>query len=118
MQLNEAKTAFAALSQETRLKVFKILIEYGPSGTAAGTLSDRLSIPHNTLSFHLSHLTQAGLISSRKEGRSMIYAANCNAIEALIAYLRENCCILEEGCDTDCSLSAEPLRDAADSAHS
>ncbi|MFW0777886.1 MAG: ArsR/SmtB family transcription factor [Rickettsiales bacterium] len=102
MDINNAIIAFSALSQETRLKVFKILIEYGRSGTAAGTISDRLAIPHNTLSFHLSHLTQAGLISARKDGRSMIYAANCDSIEALISYLRENCCILEEGGDTDC----------------
>ncbi|MEM9400241.1 MAG: metalloregulator ArsR/SmtB family transcription factor [Verrucomicrobiota bacterium] len=97
MDLERAIKAFDALSQETRLKVFKILIEYGKSGTSAGTISDRLSIPHNTLSFHLSHLTQAGLISARKDGRSMIYAANVNSIESLINYLRENCCINEEG---------------------
>jgi len=102
MDLENAINAFAALSQETRLKVFKILVEYGRTGAAAGIISDRLGIPHNTLSFHLSHLTQAGLITARKEGRSMIYAANCDSIEDLIGYLRENCCILEEGCDTDC----------------
>lgn len=102
MNTDNAIEAFAALAQETRLKVFKILLEYGRTGTAAGTLSDRLEIPHNTLSFHLSHLTQAGLTTSRKDGRSMIYVANCDAIEAVIGYLRENCCALEEGCDTDC----------------
>jgi DNA-binding transcriptional ArsR family regulator len=102
MDIEHAINAFTALSQETRLKVFKILIEYGTSGTAAGTISDRLGVPHNTLSFHLSHLTQAGLISARKEGRSMIYAANVTSIEELIAYLRENCCILEEGEQSAC----------------
>lgn len=102
MDIKHAINAFTALSQETRLKVFKILIEYGSSGTAAGTISDRLGIPHNTLSFHLSHLTQAGLITARKDGRSMIYAANVASIEELIGYLRENCCILEKGCETDC----------------
>lgn len=102
MKLKHAINAFAALSQETRLKVFKILIEYGRSGAAAGTISDRLGIPHNTLSFHLSHLTQAGLITARKDGRSMIYAANCDAIEELIGYLRENCCVQEEGEPSPC----------------
>lgn len=102
MNSDNAIKAFAALANETRLKVFKILLEYGRSGTAAGTLSDRIGIPHNTLSFHLSHLTQAGLITARKDGRSMIYAANCDAIETIIGYLRENCCALEEGCGTDC----------------
>ena len=100
--MKHATDAFAALSQETRLKVFRILIEYGNNGTAAGTISDRLGIPHNTLSFHLSHLTQVGLIFARKDGRSMIYTANVASIEALISYLRENCCILHKGCDTEC----------------
>lgn len=99
MELKHAINAFTALSQETRLKVFKILIEYGSCGTAAGTISDRLGIPHNTLSFHLSHLMKARLITARKDGRSMIYAANVSSIEELIGYLRENCCILEEGCN-------------------
>ncbi len=102
MYSDNAIKAFAALAHETRLKVFRILLEYGHTGTAAGTISDRLEIPHNTLSFHLSHLTQAGLITVRKDGRSMIYAAHCDSIEDLIGYLRENCCILEEGCGTDC----------------
>lgn len=102
MDLDNAINAFASLSQETRLKVFKILVEYGRTGAAAGTISDRLEIPHNTLSFHLSHLTQAGLINSHKDGRSIIYAANCDSIEELIGYLRENCCILEEGKASSC----------------
>lgn len=87
MELKHAINAFAALLQETRLKVFKILIEYGSSGKAAGTISDRLGIPHNTLSFHLSHLTQASLITACKDGRSMIYAAKVASIEELI-----DCC--------------------------
>jgi ArsR family transcriptional regulator len=95
MKMSHAIQAFAALSQETRLKVFKILVEYGKSGAAAGTIGHRLGIAHNTLSFHLSHLTEAGLISVRKQGRSMIYAANVALIEKLIGYLRENCCVLE-----------------------
>lgn len=102
MDIKHAINAFTALSQETRLKVFKILIEYGSSGAAAGTISDRLGIPHNTLSFHLSHLTQAGLITAQKDGRSMIYAANVASIEELISYLRENCCINEEGQQSSC----------------
>jgi ArsR family transcriptional regulator len=100
MDINKALLAFYALSQETRLKVFKILVEYGKTGTAAGTISNRLKMPHNTLSFHLSNLSHAGLVTSRKQGRSVIYAANTRAIEGLIGYLSENCCVLEEsnGC--------------------
>ena len=102
MNLDTAIIALSALSQETRLRVFKLLIEYGRGGAAAGTLSDQLDIPHNTLSFHLSHLSHAGLVTSRKQGRQVIYAANCDAMEGLLAYLRENCCIREEDCRADC----------------
>lgn len=97
MNLDAAIIALSALSQETRLRVFKLLIEYGSGGTPAGALSDQLDIPHNTLSFHLSHLNHAGLVTSRKQGRQVIYAANCDTMERLLGYLRENCCIREEG---------------------
>lgn len=93
MKIDQALTSFSALSQETRLRAFKLLIEYGDEGAAAGVLSEALDIPHNTLSFHLSHLGQAGLVSSRKAGRQMIYTANREAITDLINYLKENCCV-------------------------
>ena len=96
MNFDLAVSAFAALSQETRLKVFRILVEYGESGTPAGTVSDRLGIPHNTLSFHLAHLSQVKLVTSRKVGRSVIYAANCDLIDDLIGFLVENCCIKDQ----------------------
>jgi DNA-binding transcriptional ArsR family regulator len=95
MELKNAIDAFASLAQETRLQVFRLLIEYGQTGTPAGTLSERLKIPQNTLSFHLSHLSRAGLINSKRDGKQIIYSANCDSIEALILYLKENCCILE-----------------------
>ncbi len=97
MDIEHALIAFSAISQETRLRVLKLLIEYGRDGVAAGALSKQLEIPHNTLSFHLSHLSQARLITSKKQGRSMIYAANNDTIQAMIGYLNENCCIREEG---------------------
>lgn len=96
MDMNNALIAFSALSQETRLQVFRLLIEYGRDGAAAGALSEQLAIPHNTLSFHLSHLSHAGLVESRKDGRSVIYTAKQEAIDALIGFLRENCCVREE----------------------
>lgn len=102
MNLDTAIIALSALSQETRLRVFKLLIEYGQGGTSAGTVSEQLNIPHNTLSFHLSHLSHAGLITSRKQGRQIIYAANCKAMGSLLDYLNENCCIREESCNTNC----------------
>ena len=108
MDLDYALIAISAISQETRLKVFKILVEYGRTGTPAGTISDRLDIPHNTLSFHLAHLSHVNLVSSRKEGRSVIYSANCDLIDELIGFLSENCCIREKkgpnaGCAATCS---------------
>jgi DNA-binding transcriptional ArsR family regulator len=92
MEINEAILAFGALSQETRLRVFRLLVEHGPEGTPAGTLSDRLGIPHNTLSFHLSHMSNAGLVLSRREGRSIFYSANFDFFTDLIRYMVEDCC--------------------------
>lgn len=113
--MKEAINAFGSLAQETRLQVFRLLIEYGRTGTPAGTLSERLEIPQNTLSFHLSHLSRAGLINSKREGKQIIYSANCDSIEALILYLKENCCILENPKDAskDCCpnpKAAEPKK--------
>lgn len=92
MKLENATTAFAALSQKTRLIIFKILIEYGKTGVSAGTISERLNMPHNSLSFHLSCLSKVNLVSSKKEGRHVIYSANISSMERLIDYLKENCC--------------------------
>lgn len=108
MNLDSAIIALSALSQETRLRVFKLLIEYGRDGTPAGNLSDQLDIPHNTLSFHLSHLSHAGLVHSSKRGRQVIYQANCEVMEGLLDYLRENCCIREERRDDACAPRCTP----------
>lgn len=91
----EATEAFSSLSQETRLKVLKLLIEYGSDGTVPGNIAEELDIPANTLSFHLSHMTKAGLVTSKKNGRSITYFANTELIEELIGYLRANCCSRE-----------------------
>ena len=96
MEMFEALEAFSSLSQETRLRVFKLLIEYGRDGTFAGEIADQLKIPDNTLSFHLSHMSKAGLVTSQKEGRSIRYYANTKLIQWLIGYLQENCCARED----------------------
>ena len=95
MDIEQAVTAFGALSQETRLKVFRLLVQYGPEGTPAGTLSETLGIPHNTLSFHLAHMSNAGLVLSRREGRSIIYSANFELVTDLIRFIVEDCCRVE-----------------------
>ena len=95
MDTKQALAAFDALSQETRLRVFRLLVEHGEAGAPAGTLSESLQIPHNTLSFHLSHMSHAGLVVSRREGRSVIYSANFEFFSGLIRYMVEDCCRVE-----------------------
>lgn len=92
MEIFEATEAFSSLAQETRLKVFKLLIEYGSDGVVPGTLAKKLKIPDNTLSFHLSHMNKAGLVRADKNGRSITYFANADLINSLIDFLQENCC--------------------------
>ncbi len=107
MDIDHALIAISALSQETRLKACKILVEYGSTGVPAGMVSERLGISHNNLSFHLSHLSHAGLVTSRKAGRSIIYSAKTDAIEELIGFLYENCCIQEKGNAECCPPSSQ-----------
>ncbi len=92
MEIYEALEAFASLSQETRLRVFKLIIEFGDAGLAPKQMAKELKIPDNTLSFHLSHLTNSGLISSKREGRQLFYSANTELVNGLIDFLKENCC--------------------------
>jgi len=92
MEKKEALVGLAALAQESRLDIFRLLVEGGPEGLAAGDIGIRLALPGATLSFHLKELRQAGLITCRREGRSLIYAADFAAMGSLVAYLTENCC--------------------------
>jgi ArsR family transcriptional regulator len=92
MDTINAVTMFDALSQETRLGAFRLLVKAGPKGLAAGALSDEMGTPHNTMSFHLSHLANAGIISARREGRFVIYAANFEKIQNLIGFMVKDCC--------------------------
>jgi ArsR family transcriptional regulator, arsenate/arsenite/antimonite-responsive transcriptional repressor len=84
--------ALGALAQETRLDIFRLLVQKGPEGLPAGELGARLGLPSPTLSFHLNQLRFAGLITSRRESRSIIYSANFKAMNELVGYLTENCC--------------------------
>lgn len=95
MDIQKALIVFDSLSQETRLKVFRLLVEYGQDGAAAGTLGERLGVPHNTLSFHLNHMSNANLVVSRREGRSIIYTANFELMTGLIRFMVEDCCSVE-----------------------
>ena len=92
MERTDIVTALAALAQETRLEVYRLLVQAGPDGLPAGTVGARLALPLPTLSFHLAQLKHARLVAARRDGRSIIYAANYAAMNGLIAYLTENCC--------------------------
>lgn len=92
MKIETAVGALAALAQESRLAAFRLLVQAGKEGVAAGILAERLAIPPATLSFHLKALQHAGLVRSRTEGRFVIYNANYPEMDKLIAYLTEHCC--------------------------
>ncbi len=92
MEIQSVLNAFGALSQESRLNVFRLLVQRGPDGLAAGTIAAQLGITPATMSHHLEQLSQAGLVSSRREGRSIIYSAKYDTMQNLINFLMENCC--------------------------
>ena len=92
MEKSGAIAALAALAQETRLDIFRLLVQVGPAGLPAGQIGERLGLPPATLSFHLNQLKQAGLTTFRRDGRSLIYAAAYSAMNDLLGFLTENCC--------------------------
>jgi DNA-binding transcriptional ArsR family regulator len=92
MDSMEAARALSALGHETRLSIFRVLVQAGPPGVAAGQIARALDLAPNALSFHLKDLVHAGLISSRQEGRYLIYSANFQSMNAVVSYLMQNCC--------------------------
>jgi DNA-binding transcriptional ArsR family regulator len=92
METTQALQALSALAQESRLSIFRLLVQAGPAGMAAGAIGEALELPPATLSFHLAGLTRAGLARSRQEGRFVIYSADYAAMNALVGFLTENCC--------------------------
>lgn len=92
MERKDAVSALAALAQDTRLDIFRMLVRAGPEGLPAGRIGEWLGLPSATLSFHLSQLRHAGLVAFRREGRSLIYTAEYATMERLLAYLTESCC--------------------------
>ncbi len=92
MNIDQAMAIFDTLSQETRLRAFRLLVKAGPEGLAAGVIGKNLDIAHNTLSFHLGHLLNNGIVTSHKQGRSVIYLANFQVVGHLIGFLVKDCC--------------------------
>jgi len=92
MKKPHALAALAALAQDNRLDIFRLLVEAGSEGMPAGSVANALKLAPNTLTFHFDRLREAGLVAVRRDGRSMIYTAQYEAMNALIAFLTENCC--------------------------
>ena len=92
METTQAVQALSALAQGSRLSIFRLLVEAGAPGLAAGIIGEKLDLPPATLSFHLAGLTRAGLANSRQDGRFVIYSANFQNMNRLVDYLTENCC--------------------------
>lgn len=92
METKAVITALSALAQETRLAIFRLLVQQGPEGLPAGKIGDALYLPPATLSFHLKELSHAGLLDSRQEGRSIIYSTNFETMNQVLGFLTENCC--------------------------
>lgn len=92
MESETVVRALGALAQEHRLALFRLLVQAGPEGLAAGAIAEALGVPASSLSFHLAQLTNAGLIAQRRDGRSLIYSADYGAMTALLGFLMENCC--------------------------
>ena len=92
MEIKEAVTALAALAQETRLSIFRLLVEAGPEGVSAGRIGENLEVPAATLSFHLKELSRAGLVSARQEKQFIFYAVDFERMAELMTFLTQNCC--------------------------
>ena len=92
METNDAVAALEALAQESRLGIFRLLVEAGPAGIPAGLIAEQMKLPPPTLSFHLAQLKHSGLIGCTRDGRSLIYSANFAEMDGLIGFLTDNCC--------------------------
>ena len=103
MEEQVAVGALAALAQESRLAIYRLLVKRGPEGYTPGEIGEHLGIPGPTLSFHLKALAHAGLVSVRRKSRFMHYSASFERMNDLVAYLTENCCSLGTTCDVACA---------------
>jgi DNA-binding transcriptional ArsR family regulator len=115
MENKDVIDALAALAQETRLAIFRLLVEAGPDGLPVGTIAETLDLANATLSFHLKELTRAGLTTATPNGRSILYSARFDTMNGLIGYLTENCCAGSDSlsastCAPGCAPACAPAR--------
>jgi len=116
MKTEEVVGALGALAHEHRLAIFRLLVERGPDGLAAGQISERVGLVPSSLTFHLQNLQHAGLINQQRASRQLIYSADFDAMNGLVAYLTENCCAGSAACTPGCR-PARPARAAKRSAN-
>lgn len=112
MQADRVIRALSALAQEHRLAAFRLLVQAGEQGVAAGVLAEKLDVPPSSMSFHLAQLANAGLVTQRRESRSIIYSADYVAMNGLMGYLTENCCA-GMSCSEDAACLPSPQRKSA-----
>jgi ArsR family transcriptional regulator, arsenate/arsenite/antimonite-responsive transcriptional repressor len=113
MENKAAVAALAALAQDTRLAIYRLLVERGPEGMPAGRIAEALSLPDSSLSFHLAQLSRAGLIGQKRMSRQLIYSADFAAMNTLVGYLTENCCggnpaLCAPVCEPSCAPVSSP----------
>jgi ArsR family transcriptional regulator len=109
MEANHAVAALGALAHEYRLQIYRLLVEHGPSGLAAGAIGEAVGLAPSSLTFHLQNLHRCGLIVQRRESRSLIYSVDFSAMNDLVGYLTENCCAVDGGsCETVCKPVSMP----------
>ena len=113
MTSDDAITALGALAHEHRLAIFRLLLEHGPDGLPAGVIAGDVGLVPSSLTFHLQHLTRAGLLTQRRQSRQIFYAADFAAMNALVGYLTDNCCTASGSCATDCQPVIAVPRNAA-----
>ena len=112
METKAVISALAALAQESRLAIFRALVQVGPAGLAAGKVSEVTGIPPSSLSFHLKELSHAGMVDFRQAGRFVIYTANFEAMNALLGFLTDNCCG-GNPCTSACTPACEPSMESS-----
>lgn len=105
MKITDAIKSLAALAHNSRLEIFRLLVQKGPEGMAASAIAEKIGLPNATLSFHIKGLTHAGLVDARQDGRFIFYAANYSTMNELVGYLTENCCGGQS-----CAPQAQPVK--------
>lgn len=107
MDSTEVIDALAALAQEYRLAIFRLLVEQGPGGLAAGVIAERVGLTPSALTFHIQQLTRAGLLTQRRDGRQLLYAPDFATMNGIVDYLTENCCAGSASCAPSCAPRAK-----------